>query len=385
MKNILLFIVLILIVAVGWNIASTWVIAPKAPASTEVVRPAHCQDSTPDHYCSQDRPMYCMNGTLTSKPSLCGCPDGQVVKGESCYTPTRCQDGTIEGQCSSRKPYICQHDGGMTVNASICGCPANYEPDGENCVSSLKKGPVVRSFSYVLRSAKEEISGITLYKGISDMVASIPRTYVCNPTCPSDSELALREINQPEQLENIRPLADAIYSMSQVPDERARIAISLVQQIPYNQAGFLGWDSISRYPYEVLYEYHGVCGEKSHLLALLLRELGYGTVLMRFSAENHMTVGIKCPVEYSFRGSGYCFIESTKGSIVTDDQGDYGGDTTLSSNPELIFISDGRSFDSVKQEYDDARAWQQIRSGPEVVDAKTYAEYKELKRKYGIP
>jgi len=37
----------------------------------------------------------------------------------------------------------------------------------------------------------------------------------------------------------------------------------------------------------VLYEDKGVCGEKSLLLAYLLRELGYGVVLFEFKPENH--------------------------------------------------------------------------------------------------
>ena len=60
--------------------------------------------------------------------------------------------------------------------------------------------------------------------------------------------------------------------LSKSKDEQLRIAVSLVQNIPYD------WDNyytgeLGKYPYEVLYQNKGVCGEKSQLIIFLLREV----------------------------------------------------------------------------------------------------------------
>ena len=105
-------------------------------------------------------------------------------------------------------------------------------------------------------------------------------------------------------------------------DDQARIAISLVQQIPYDWQTF-GLEN--RYPYEVIYDNTGVCEEKSRLLAFLLRDLGFDVVLFSFESENHMAVGIMCPVQYSYKNTGYCFVETTEPTMITYSQGEYVG------------------------------------------------------------
>jgi hypothetical protein len=99
---------------------------------------------------------------------------------------------------------------------------------------------------------------------------------------------------------------------------------------------------------------------KSLLLAYLLRELGYGVVLFEFKSENHMAVGIKSPSQYSYRNSGYAFIEPTAPTIITDSQGDYVGAGKLTSTPQIFQISDGNSMTSISEEYDDARTFHQV-------------------------
>jgi len=248
----------------------------------------------------------------------------------------------------------------------------------------LEKNPHVRSYPYIIRGEPRAIENITTYGALSKMLSEVSRSYYCDPACPSEEELALLVLDQKEQLEGIRPLAFKITQATQNKDDQVRIAISLVQNIPYNMAGFLGWDTAGRYPYEVLYENLGVCGEKSQLLALLLREIGYGVALLRFNHENHMAVGIKCPKKYSFRGTGYCFVETSLASIPTDDQGDYTETGKLVSAPEVIVIADGMSFDSVQEEWNDAQALQAFRLGPRRLEREPYNRWVALIHKYGI-
>ncbi len=95
---------------------------------------------------------------------------------------------------------------------------------------------------------------------------------------------------------------------------------TFVQTIPYDQNKLdrrtSGMESITEkitYPYEVLYDNTGVCQDKSYLAYALLKELGYGTSIFLFPnpEDNHMAVGVKCPLEFSNYNSGYCFVETT--------------------------------------------------------------------------
>lgn len=124
-------------------------------------------------------------------------------------------------------------------------------------------------------------------------------------------------------------------------------------------------------------------------LALLLKELGYGVVLFHYPEESHMAVGVKCPLRYSYRQSGYCFIETTQVSIITDSSGTYGPDQRiLTSDPLIINVTDGRSFESVSEEYSDREELRNLleraRRNNNRLDSRDYARYTLLKGKYGL-
>ena len=120
--------------------------------------------------------------------------------------------------------------------------------------------------------------------------------------------------------------------------------------------------SLSNFPYQTLYSNKGSCEGKSELLVLLLREIGYGTALFYYPVENHEAVGIKCPKENSLLNSGYCFVESTSPSIITDNGGEYLGAGKLVFSPELVLISDGISLPRGLIEYTDAKNLNKLRS-----------------------
>jgi len=162
-----------------------------------------------------------------------------------------------------------------------------------------------------------------------------------------------------------RYLDELICKIAEIPrkdGDDARIAISLIQTIPYGTSPRFQGTGM-RYPYEVIFDNCGICGEKSLLLGLLLRELGYGVALFEYVQDNHMTVGVKSPREYSYRETGYAFVESTGRSIVTDTELHYRkcscwGITheKLKGTPKIICVSDGRALDCYR-EFFDARDW----------------------------
>ncbi len=103
-------------------------------------------------------------------------------------------------------------------------------------------------------------------------------------------------------------------------EQTLELAVAFVQAIPYDEAKYQvvarGKDGDAeatwpRFPYEVLYDDMGICTDKTLLAVALADELGYGTALLSFDAEQHMAPAIQCTPEYSSYGSGYCYTEVT--------------------------------------------------------------------------
>jgi hypothetical protein len=119
-------------------------------------------------------------------------------------------------------------------------------------------------------------------------------------------------------------------------------------------------------------------------LAFLLREIGYGAVLFEYKFENHMTVGIKCSDQFSYK-KGYCLIETTHPSIITEKPYLVGADGNvigLESEPLIVQISKGNSFDA-SEDYNDNLEWSRLKSIP-VIGQEDYNSLVNLRKKYGI-
>ena len=304
-----------------------------------------------------------------------------------------CGDGTFYDTCSLNKPYYCQ-EGILVEKASVCGCPSILNKDGEFCVSQYQNNPKLVNLTYVVDGESDFIE-FTLYKGVEDYIASVPRsiTYQGDEKA-SRRDFKVKSMNEELQREYLIPLAVRIQNLAPNDlDKQARIAISLVQNIPYNSSGeIFNFASsnvdYSRYPYETLYSMEGVCEEKSALLAFLLREFGYGSVMFYYPEENHEAMGIKCPVKYSLDRTGYCFIETTGPSIITNNEEYYLDWGKLTSAPETILLSEGSTF-GLKNlyEYKDARKIIKIN---DLIEKKGKINYflhlrlEKLKEKYGL-
>ena len=125
---IFLFAMLLLIIAASFYLEK----------SVKWTEPSHkCADGTLINKCSATLPMYCMNGELVEKASLCGCPDDYAVNGSRCLRVQRCEDGTLYGRCSNKVPLFCSM-GQLIPKASVCGCPKDYLMTEENC-EKIKK------------------------------------------------------------------------------------------------------------------------------------------------------------------------------------------------------------------------------------------------------
>ncbi len=286
-----------------------------------------------------------------------------------------CSDGTIYGGCAAQKPLYC-NDGVIVDNASVCGCPTGEVVHDDGCIPDYEVGPTGRNFNYTLRASRGEVS-MTVYSGLNNYLAGLSRP---------DSYLQF--LDEAVQLPYMEDLVEGIKAKSNNREDQARIAISLVQNIPCDSACVMSGELDSRYPYEVLYDGMAFCDEKARLLAFLLRELGLGAVLFNYTSEEHMAVGIECSVLYDYDSTGYCFIEPVTPSIVTGDRGNYVGVERLTSTPDVLKISDGFSFNSVSEEYVDAQEWNRLGTlsgyDAEQLSQGDYSSWFNLVNKYGL-
>ncbi|MFH1311305.1 MAG: hypothetical protein ABIH65_02775 [Nanoarchaeota archaeon] len=301
-----------------------------------------------------------------------------------------CGDGTFYNTCSLAKPYFCD-DGILIEKASICGCNKNLEfsKENESCVSEYNINSRNITLGYFLLGQQNEII-FTAFEGVYNNISNMSRViYYEGSEMPSRVDFKLQSISNEFQKEMILPLVKKIQNSAPYDKaEQVRIAIGLVQTIPY---GFLektdkfGNISInhSRYPYEVLYENQGICGEKSLLLAFLLKEMGYGVSIFYFADENHEAVGIKCPIEKSFYGSGYCFVETGGASIITDFSMEFANGKKLNSMPDILLISDGIPLPDDMYEYKDAKTLNDIRNRNLLGFLKSW-KFDKIKEKYGL-
>jgi hypothetical protein len=270
-----------------------------------------------------------------------------------------CGDGTMDGNCSLNKPYYC-YEGVLIEKASSCGCPKNFTQNKDSCTTKYETYPKKILLKYVLRGEEKEIPFV-IYRGVENYVSNLTRYLVYeNGEKPSIQDFKLKIINEPIQREYLLPLVIEIQNSADSKEDQLRIAVSLVQQIPFGFSEKLTlfggrYINYSRYPYDVLWDSEGICGEKSDLLAFLLKELGYDIVLFHHYDENHESVGVKCPEEYSLDNTGYCFIETTGASIMTDHDIEYIGGIKLKSTPEVIPISNGYALKDDLYEYKDAK------------------------------
>ena len=306
-------------------------------------------------------------------------------------TNQNCSDGTFNGICSENKPYYCS-EGIILENASFCGCSKNSIAKEEVCFSEFQNNPKEIQLKYFIRGEEKEIN-LIVYEDMANYLSTISReiSYFGNDI-PLREDFKFKKLNEGNQSQLLNSLVVQIQNLASDKEEQMRIAVSIAQNIEWgfsNKTSRFGHDELnySRYPYEVLHDSQGVCGEKSELLAFLLRELGFNVALFYNQPENHESLGIKCPEKYAWKDSGYCFVETTGPSIITDTSIEYVGGLALSSEPQIIHISDGISLGDDLYEYKDAKDLMRIREKTKETGKINYFDSKKLEKlneKYGL-
>lgn len=112
-------------------------------------------------------------------------------------------------------------------------------------------------------------------------------------------------------------------------DQSLELASCFIQNIQYDNdksnvvlKGTGNTANTEQYPYQTLYLNRGICTDKTYLGSALLKEMGFGTGILVFDRDEHMSLGINVPIGYSSFSTNYAIMELTSagftpGSIPT--------------------------------------------------------------------
>ena len=91
-------------------------------------------------------------------------------------------------------------------------------------------------------------------------------------------------------------------------------------------------------------------------------------------------------MEESWKGTGYCFVETSGPAIISDSDIIYVGGIRITSTPQVLVISDGASLPPGIPEYEDADTFAELRRKLTTDGINLIEQYKysNLKRKYGL-
>ena len=247
----------------------------------------------------------------------------------------------------------------LPVNTSEASMPLTPQPTQSPASPLLtltdadfRQFPKTTSFSYVIEGDRRSMT-FTTFGGLSDFFSGMSHSHRYDP----DTGVIMDLLENAVQNEYMRPFVEMIRKRSITGDDQAKIAISLVQRIPDNGNRYSRTGTEWYYPYETLHNNEGSAADKAVLLAYILNELGYETVLFEF--PSHLAVGIKTSSRYSFYDTGYAFIEASRPTIITYEPGS-GYGFSISQNPRIIHLTGGRKAMDVSTEYGDAMRMKQL-------------------------
>jgi hypothetical protein len=243
--------------------------------------------------------------------------------------------------------------------------------------NDYQQSPKTSSYSYYSENNRKFIS-FTTYGGLSDYFSKMRHTAQPAP----EKEAITDHLENDYQDEYLQPFIEKIRQQSPDNDDPAKLAISLVQHMPNIKNTPYNPSSEGNHPYETLYSNRGTSSDKSLLSAYLLKELGYETVL--FEYPGHMAVGVKCSPDYDFYDTGYAFIETTVPTIITYiSDSNYGG-VSVSANPHIIHVNEGKRVMDVSREYRDAVRLKQLERMGGVLNQSEYTEWLKITNRYDL-
>ena len=216
------------------------------------------------------------------------------------------------------------------------------------------QGQIQASYAFEYQCDPYEIS-LPLYQSSYQYFQSRDKYFYYQGDLPEDwqAQFYTQFLSSADDLRAVKRLiAEVSRSIDQEGDELVMALISLVQNIPYDCDKLFNFQQLegagltTNFPYETLYTKTGVCGDTSILLGKILQELGYGAAFLIYDQNNHMALGIQCPMDlatYLEHGKGYCYIETTSLSRIGLKPTNISGREFV-EEPMVIPFSEGKTF-----------------------------------------
>lgn len=216
----------------------------------------------------------------------------------------------------------------------------------------------------------------TLYSSLNDFYGTDPKKTISYMT--NDNKSFVFSYEKDKTLDGITAKIKNIATTNGLnEDQTLDLAGCMIQNIPYDTEKaqkILSPDFskipteqvIPRYPYETLFDGKGVCSDKSYLGTAIFSRLGYGTSLLLFNAQKHMSIGVSTPAGFRSFDTDYGIYELTGQGFMVGDVPDIlgnsglaksnfevkTGDTNVSASSltkpsEITKISDGRVYERI--------------------------------------
>ena len=298
------------------------------------------------HKACGDSNRYCTSGSCCSGKCV-GCPSGSVL-GSDCKCHKACgssQKYCTSGTCCNDRCVSCPSGsvlGSDCLCHTECGSSGQYCKSGSSCLNgkcvSCKEGYYLgkdgscHSTQNVAarKSAASSASSETIsrtyrwnYKGSSySWKVSIPKSlydyYKAQPHDHSKlttyKQYAISSKDKAYLDAMITKFKESGKKKGYSESENIMNVIAFVQALPYFKDDVsTPYDEYPRYPIETLVDNGGDCEDTAILTAALLREMGYGVVLV--NPTGHMAVGVKCSscsgTYYTYEGEKYYYLETT--------------------------------------------------------------------------
>jgi hypothetical protein len=215
-------------------------------------------------------------------------------------------------------------------------------------------GQIQQSYSFEYLCEPYTIS-LPLYQSSYKYFQSQDKYFYYQGELPDDwqRQFYLTFLTSNYDQETVMGLIDEVgRAIGQDGDELVMALVNLVQNLTYDCEKLFSFDQLggagnqTNYPYETLYTRTGVCRDTSLLLGKILQELGYGAAFLIYEQNNHMALGIQCPVSlatYVEDLIGYCYIETTGPSRIGVVPSNIGG-RDFTEDPDVIPVAKGKSF-----------------------------------------
>ncbi|MCK9592588.1 MAG: hypothetical protein M0Q91_11330 [Methanoregula sp.] len=223
----------------------------------------------------------------------------------SCGSSGYCKVGSscLNGKCvSCEDGYYLGKDGSCHSTLNVANRKSTQSVySGETITRSYRWNYQRTAFSWKL----------TIPKSLYDYYKAQPHDRAKSTTY---KEYAISSRDKPYLDSIIKKLKETGKSKGYSESDNVMNVIAFVQSLPYfKDSTSTTYDEYPRYPVETLVDNGGDCEDTAILTAALLREMGYGVVLI--NPPKHMAVGVKCDsctgTYYTYQGEKYYYLETT--------------------------------------------------------------------------